>query len=835
MRILWVNENASLIGGCEQYILQTSRLLHLRGYHSTLLYQSSKNSEKEFLESFDDAYLINDLKDQLEKIPHDLIFVHQLTSEEVIETLLESTAPVIRFFHDYHLFCLRRNKIIPFTNSPCDRVAGCLCYPLWFSLRPKDRFPWIRIRTMGEMRRAQKINQKLDGYLVASEYVAGQVLANGFDPEKLRTIPLYAPDVPFRPVVRESRQLLFVGQLIRGKGVDIAIRAMNHLSEQYTLKIVGEGKQRKKYQELTKKLNLDQRIEFLGKVPYEELVKWYQRSTCLIVPTRYPELFGLVGVEAMSFGTPIVASQVGAIPEWLEDGRSGFIIPPNDPKKLADKVETICESEDLALQMGAEGRRIYEEKFLPENHLRELIHFFEESIQVKRKKLSYGKFTVFGSEEIEQKITSLIDEVKLKIQHEVPSHLYRTIALIGSYGKGEGGVENGHAHNNLDFLIVSKTFFPSLREKVRALITPISKKYEIGFDISEISESKLSLSSPHLLWYEMVHEHKFLLGDRKYLPSLPFGDVDSVLEQDLIELMVNRGTLLIINRFLLDTYQPLTRISHIISSKDGRDGESDSLSIVREYCPTDKARAIGSEDGMTDHSDLPRVCEKSGLNRTLSKVFIKHMMKAIIGFGDAYLFFHGHYHWSYRERLARISLHPAIPSELKEKYQEAAEFRFQPDYEKYLDRDFAGWLSSIEKLLSSIYLECEKIHLKDSDLQIINYCDRVLESSFWEEWTRLSGLFRKGRGLIHPPHNPLGTSLLAKTSFWLLSPSARLRMMFPIVAFWGNDEKLRQKVALFLNSPSNSIEDLRKAYLQQWKIHGDVNFFRSVEEWNLDL
>jgi glycosyltransferase involved in cell wall biosynthesis len=155
--------------------------------------------------------------------------------------------------------------------------------------------------------------------------MANHVVAHGFDKAKVHAIPLYAtapPDGEGSPE-REKDLLLFAGQLIRGKGLDVLLHAMLKLGQSARLIVAGTGRQGKLFETMCDQLGLRHRVQFVGRLSRDQLHLLYRRATVVVVPSRYPETFGLVGVEAMSHGTPVIATTVGAIGEWLEDGCTG--------------------------------------------------------------------------------------------------------------------------------------------------------------------------------------------------------------------------------------------------------------------------------------------------------------------------------------------------------------------------------------------------------------------------------------------------------------------------------------------------------------------------------
>jgi len=141
----------------------------------------------------------------------------------------------------------------------------------------------------------------------------------------------------------EVRQLLYVGNLNYTKGIDVLIRAMALLPNVRTvhLTIVGNGRIRSELERLGGELGLQDNIRFVGGVPHAEVIKWMARSDLLIVPSR-TEGFGIVAIEAMAAGLPVVASDVGGLRETVQP-ETGILCEPNNAKALAEAIRRALE------------------------------------------------------------------------------------------------------------------------------------------------------------------------------------------------------------------------------------------------------------------------------------------------------------------------------------------------------------------------------------------------------------------------------------------------------------------------------------------------------------
>jgi len=128
--------------------------------------------------------------------------------------------------------------------------------------------------------------------------------------------------------------------------------------------IAGDGPQLAECQELAASLGLTAHIAWLGFIHGKKLAELYRRLDVLVVPSR-SEGFGLVAVEGMMHGLPIVAARVGGLPEVIDDGITGLLFAPEDEWDLAKKLETLSADEMLASQLGAAGRKRAAQCFSP--------------------------------------------------------------------------------------------------------------------------------------------------------------------------------------------------------------------------------------------------------------------------------------------------------------------------------------------------------------------------------------------------------------------------------------------------------------------------------------
>lgn len=207
------------------------------------------------------------------------------------------------------------------------------------------------------------------GHLHISEYsrrVSGQngsgrshVILGGVDTEK------FSPD----ETVERDETVLFVGRILPHKGIDDLVRA---LPDGMKLEIIGQPYAENYLRDL-KTMAAGKRVTFRHDYDDEQLVRAYREGMCVVLPsvyrniygqeTKVPELLGQTLLEGMACGAPTICTDVASMPEVVEDGVTGFVVPPNDPFSLGQKLRWLRDHSREATEMGAASRRRVLEKF----------------------------------------------------------------------------------------------------------------------------------------------------------------------------------------------------------------------------------------------------------------------------------------------------------------------------------------------------------------------------------------------------------------------------------------------------------------------------------------
>jgi D-inositol-3-phosphate glycosyltransferase len=212
-----------------------------------------------------------------------------------------------------------------------------------------------------------------------AEYAQLQWLYHA-DMEKVVVIPPGVDTSHFYPIPTDEAKefigippcesmLLFVGRIEPLKGVDTLIEVIDHMRKDkvfsehnFCLLVIGgdpnisESTEMQRLQDLTKRYGVEDLVTFLGKKSQDVLPYYYSASRAVVVPSHY-ESFGMVALEAMACGTPVVASHVGGLAFLIQDGETGFTVPVDDTKMMVEKLSKLLNDDRLHQRMSNQAAR----------------------------------------------------------------------------------------------------------------------------------------------------------------------------------------------------------------------------------------------------------------------------------------------------------------------------------------------------------------------------------------------------------------------------------------------------------------------------------------------
>lgn len=162
----------------------------------------------------------------------------------------------------------------------------------------------------------------------------------------------------------QKDRLITVGRLDDQKGLDVLLKAVSLIlrNRKVTLDIVGDGWMKERYKRIASDLAILDSVNFIGRIR-QESVPDYLRNASLFVLASRSESFGLVLVEAMALGVPVISTNVGSIPEIITDGETGTLVRPDDADMLAHAIQDLLDDQEKAKRLSEQAKRHVLEKF----------------------------------------------------------------------------------------------------------------------------------------------------------------------------------------------------------------------------------------------------------------------------------------------------------------------------------------------------------------------------------------------------------------------------------------------------------------------------------------
>lgn len=391
MKVLHVNCRLSG-GGVEQYLSQLFDELEERGHENLFLLGDVSDSESAFPANVKPFFIeqvtqlackdankkLRLVRDIISKEKPDLIFIHQVLNSSLIE-LLTKERPTVRFVHDFKLVCPDGKKILNSDNNVCPFPLGYHCQIHAYQYKCMPRNPLIGLPLIHNAKRIAQIHREHSHMVVASKFMKYVLLYNGFAEKRIQVIPHFTslPETKIENPSTAGPIILALGRIVKNKGFHILLRAFANINNMAHIVIAGDGPAINELKSISEDLGISSKVTFAGHVPHDKLDGLYQKCSLVVVPSVWPEPFGLVGIEAMSYRKPVVAFDVGGISEWLKHGETGFLVRPGDEEALAEKIKLLLNNPDMSEQFGKKGRETVKKRFLTEQHLNSLLTLFK--------------------------------------------------------------------------------------------------------------------------------------------------------------------------------------------------------------------------------------------------------------------------------------------------------------------------------------------------------------------------------------------------------------------------------------------------------------------------
>ena len=300
----------------------------------------------------------------------DVVHQHGLArqfSPSVLERAKARGIPTVLTLHDYSLRCpsgdLSRPRAPECLSLSCaghryDRAVrfGCV-----HGSRMASALAAAELLMARALRRYERA---VDAFLVPSEYVAARMREAGVPSERLRVMP-NAVESKDEPVSEDKGYVLAFGRLVAPKGFGLVIELARRRPD-VRFVVAGDGPERGRLEREARNLP---NVDFVGFLRGEQLSAVIRDARVVIVPSEWPEPFGMVVLEAWQEGRPVVAARSGALPELVRDGETGYTFERGDADGAARVIDLLMADRALASRLGRNGWRLVESTYSLGAHL----------------------------------------------------------------------------------------------------------------------------------------------------------------------------------------------------------------------------------------------------------------------------------------------------------------------------------------------------------------------------------------------------------------------------------------------------------------------------------
>lgn len=409
MRILIENEIFKHSGGTETISIHTFEMLKRNG-HDVFFFATDKEpyyiesyeyskyfprfvySTKEYLKNpiayywnFEAAKLFEQM---LDDVKPDIVHFNLLISPSIIDICHKKKIPIVMTLHVPAPLCPASNML--YKNSGYCKNFGCKSGNYWHCVLNKCKnnsiensirkallsYIYKKSNTYSNIDRLICCSNALKKFCEQTDIGLNKdnivVINNFISNEELQTIPCY----------NNKGYFLYIGRLVKEKGIHYLLEAMKDLPREIKLKIVGTGKEEKNLKQYAKENSLSN-VEFVGFKNREEIQEYYQNCIAAILPCNWFEIFGMTNIESFINGKPVIASNIGGIPEIIEHNINGLLFEPANVEQLRESILTYWNNPELVFEHGKNAYQKVITQYTEERYYKELINVYNEVINAK--------------------------------------------------------------------------------------------------------------------------------------------------------------------------------------------------------------------------------------------------------------------------------------------------------------------------------------------------------------------------------------------------------------------------------------------------------------------
>lgn len=386
MKLLQVyNDYRTFCGGEGTVVQMIDALLKKHGVEAELLTRSSKGLDQSFVAKirafFSGIYNRSSYRDMVKRLRADrpdVVHVHNLyplISPSVLVACRHEGVPVVMTSHNYMLTCPVVNHL--HQGSVCEKCVGGREYNCLLQNCRGNRAESLAYMTRSIVaRKFRWFRDYVTIHIMLSEFAKRRLVKEGFDGERIVVLPNMVELSHHSQDRAPGNYVAFSGRMMPEKGVDVLLEAARRLPD-VPFRLAGDGSI---LDEL--KAVAPPNVQFMGRLGPKEMAAFYREARFLVVPSKWFEGCPLVVSEAMSHGLPVVASRIGGLPEFVEEGTTGYLFEPGNAGELTDRIRSLWADPEHGQRLGEAGRQKAIREYDEQRYYERLMSIYHRAIEL---------------------------------------------------------------------------------------------------------------------------------------------------------------------------------------------------------------------------------------------------------------------------------------------------------------------------------------------------------------------------------------------------------------------------------------------------------------------
>jgi glycosyltransferase involved in cell wall biosynthesis len=410
MNILHIHRHFYILGGSEKYLFGVTKMLEKGNnisYFSTI---DKKNIYSKWNGFFIHKHTFNDksiigrlnlilnnilsfktnskLEELIDKFKPDIVHIHTLDlviSASILPIIRRKRIPIVQTLHDYNL--ISPSSIFYHNGKICEISKKTNYFKSFFHKCVWDSYFASAVSVIGKyFHMILKYYDNIDVFIAPSDFIRNKMMEYGYSKDIITTLPYFTDITLFNDHKSKTSHnyILYFGRLVPEKGLKCLLEAVKKIPG-CRLYVVGNGSA--KYVIELKNSGLkSENIKFLPFQNVNKLVPIINNSRFTVLPSVWYEVFGITILESFACGKPVIASNIGGIPEIVKDGYNGLLFEPGNVNDLSEKINKLWNNPLLCKKLGVNARKYVEKYYNPEDHYNKLMRIYNKAIKKYRVK-----------------------------------------------------------------------------------------------------------------------------------------------------------------------------------------------------------------------------------------------------------------------------------------------------------------------------------------------------------------------------------------------------------------------------------------------------------------